>query len=114
MLVPDRPQPAYCTVEILKNNYGYTDLLNEFVGDLAYSYVFNGELGYLDHALARGATLDSISGATAWHINAAEANVFDYNTEFGRPKDFYRPDAYRSSDHDPIMVGLKAGNQFSC
>ncbi len=36
---------------------GYTNLIEPFVGADAYSYVFNGESGYLDHALAT-ASLD--------------------------------------------------------
>lgn len=101
-------------IELLKNEYGYTDLLNEFVGDAAYSYVFNGQLGYLDHALARGSAVDIISGATEWHINSLEANILDYNTEFGKPVDFFSPDVYRSSDHDPLLVGVKACSNLSC
>ena len=29
-----------------------------------------------------------------------------YNTEFGRPPELYSPVPYRSSDHDPVIVGL--------
>ena len=36
---------------------GYTDLLAQFVGDSAYSYVFAGQSGYLDHALASASLL---------------------------------------------------------
>ena len=32
--------------------HGYTNLVQEFGGLGAYSYVFNGESGYLEHALA--------------------------------------------------------------
>src|SRR5690606_27999462 len=31
---------------------GFVDLLREHVGEGAYTYVFDGQLGYLDHALA--------------------------------------------------------------
>ena len=31
---------------------GYTDLIEQFVGADGYCYVFDGQLGYLDHALA--------------------------------------------------------------
>jgi Ca2+-binding RTX toxin-like protein len=31
--------------------------------------------------------------------------VIDYNLEF-KPQDLYAPHAYRSSDHDPVLVGL--------
>ncbi|MBA3956029.1 MAG: hypothetical protein H0X58_05125, partial [Acidimicrobiia bacterium] len=42
-----------------------------------------------------------------WHINADEALFQDYNTEFN-PDGFYQADAFRSSDHDPVLVGLAA------
>jgi uncharacterized repeat protein (TIGR01451 family) len=51
-----------------------------------------------------------VTGATEWHINADEPSVIDYNVEY-KPQDFYAPDAYRSSDHDPVVVGLNLVNQ---
>lgn len=96
---------------------GYTDLLEDVIGDDAYSYVFDGQLGYLDHALANDALDGQVTGVTAWHVNADEVNVLDYNdgvrdaTEafFEREstaRPIYAPDPYRSSDHDPLVVGL--------
>jgi hypothetical protein len=45
-------------------------------------------------------------GAAIWHINADEPRVLDYNEEFNPPH-LYSPDAYRSSDHDPVLVHIK-------
>ena len=47
-------------------------------------------------------------GATEWHINADEPTVMDYNLEFKRPNRILAttPTPYRSSDHDPVVVGL--------
>ncbi|MCA1925198.1 MAG: ExeM/NucH family extracellular endonuclease [Thiobacillus sp.] len=84
---------------------GYADLIERFNGQSAYSYVFDGEAGYLDHALATPSLAMQTSGAVEWHINADEPSVIDYNTEF-KPQDLYTPTAYRSSDHDPVLVGL--------
>ncbi|WP_026314215.1 ExeM/NucH family extracellular endonuclease [Actinomadura flavalba] len=70
-----------------------------------YSYVFDGQSGELDHVLAGGGLTRKVSGATIWHINADEPLILDYNTEYN-PPGLYRPDAYRSSDHDPVLVGL--------
>jgi uncharacterized repeat protein (TIGR01451 family) len=64
-----------------------------------------GQSGYLDHALANPALLTQVSGATAWDINADEPISLDYNTEFNQPG-LYTDEAYRSSDHDPVVVGL--------
>ncbi len=97
---------------------GYTDLIDEFQGTSAYGYVFDGQLGYLDHGLANGALLPQVTGITEWHINADEVNVFDYNDDvqdtpgeasFERETTvgpLYAPDPLRSSDHDPLLVGL--------
>lgn len=70
-----------------------------------YSYVFDGQSGELDHALAGKALSRRVTGATIWHINSDEPVFLDYNTEFN-PPEFYRPDAFRSSDHDPVLLGL--------
>ncbi|GEA13557.1 ExeM/NucH family extracellular endonuclease [Alteromonas sp. KUL49] len=42
---------------------GYTNLVNTFVGDGAYSYSFGGEIGYLDHALSTSTLLDYVVDA---------------------------------------------------
>ncbi|MGP3910679.1 ExeM/NucH family extracellular endonuclease [Nonomuraea sp. 10N515B] len=70
-----------------------------------YSYLFDGLAGELDHALVGKQLLKRVTGATIWHINADEPRILDYNTEYN-PPGLYKPDAYRSSDHDPLVVGL--------
>ncbi|MFI7047791.1 ExeM/NucH family extracellular endonuclease [Streptosporangium sandarakinum] len=70
-----------------------------------YSYLYNGMLGELDHALAGKSLLKRVTGATIWHINSDESRMLDYNTEYNPPS-LYRPDAFRSSDHDPVIIGL--------
>lgn len=90
-------------------NAGYTNLIESFLGAEAYSYVFQGQSGYLDHALATASLASQVTGATEWHVNADEPIALDYNTEFKSPNHvnaLYAPDAYRSSDHDPLLVGL--------
>lgn len=86
----------------------YTDIVKQYQGEYAYSYVFNGQLGYLDHALAIADLTDEVTGVTLWHINADEPDLIDYDTSFKQDAqdDIYAPDAYRSSDHDPVIVGL--------
>lgn len=91
-------------------NAGYSDLINKFGGDATYSYVFDGQAGYLDHGLASAALTPQVLFAADWHINADEPISLDYNTEFksaAQINSFYSADAYRSSDHDPLLVSLK-------
>ena len=74
-----------------------------------YSYVFDGTSGYLDHGLSTASANAQITGAAFWHINSDEPSVIDYNTEFkggSYSPDLYTPAAYRSSDHDPVLIGL--------
>lgn len=94
---------------------GYIDLLREFIGEGAYSYVYMGEAGYLDYALASASLASQVSGVTVWHINADEPYVLDYNVEYksaGQITSFYSPDPYRSSDHDPVLVGLALSSRL--
>ncbi|MDQ0893942.1 ExeM/NucH family extracellular endonuclease [Agromyces ramosus] len=87
---------------------GYTDLLLRDQGEFAYSYVFDGQLGYLDHALAGSELADEVTEAAVWHINADEPSLIDYDMTFKKAAQdaLYAPDAFRSSDHDPVLVGL--------
>ncbi len=93
---------------------GLSDQIERFVGkDAAYSFVFDGQSGYLDHALASAALDGQVNDVTEWHINADEPSVIDYNLEF-KPQDLYTPTPFRSSDHDPVVVGLDLGRcQFA-
>lgn len=84
---------------------GFADQIARFNGASGYSYVFDGEAGYLDHALANASMAAQITTASEWHINADEPFVIDYNTEF-KPQDLYTNSPYRSSDHDPVVLGL--------
>jgi VCBS repeat-containing protein len=90
-------------------NGGYTNLLETLIGPDAYSYVFDGQSGYLDHALASASLVSQVSGVTEWHNNADEPTVMDYNVEFktaNQINTFYTSQPYRASDHDPVIVGM--------
>ncbi len=84
--------------------HGYVDQIARF-DNMGYSYVFDGESGYLDHALATPGLSNQIVGTAHWHINADEPAVIDYNTEF-KSQDLYAATPYRASDHDPVVLGL--------
>lgn len=90
---------------------GYTDLAAKFLGNKAYSFVFNGQLGTLDYALANDSLVPQVTGTTEWHINADEPDAIDYNLEFNRDETLFDGQTpFRTSDHDPIIVGLDLGN----
>lgn len=83
---------------------GYVDLIGRFADPAAHTFVFDGEAGRLDHMLGRADLLPFVSGAGVWSTNSDEPDVLDYHLE--NPPDRYVPDAFRASDHDPILVGL--------
>jgi hypothetical protein len=87
---------------------GYTDMIYDYLGEDAYSYVFDGQTGYLDHALASSGLVDEVTGVTVWHINADELRLIDYDMTYKLPAQdaIYAPDDYRSSDHDPVIIGV--------
>ncbi len=90
-------------------NAGYTNLIKKSIGEDAYSYVFDGQWGYLDHALANAALEPQIVNVAEWHINADEPSVLDYNTDFKTANlitSLYAPDQFRISDHDPVLVDV--------
>lgn len=80
---------------------GMTDLHRYFHADSSYSYVFHGQAGYLDHALASNSMLAQVTGMTAFHINSDEDDRYTYDGSWSDNTMF------RSSDHDPVIVGLK-------
>jgi predicted extracellular nuclease len=84
---------------------GWRDAFEIVGAKRPYSYVWNGYAGRLDHAFASAALAPFIVAADEWHINADESDAFDYNRE-NRQREWYAPDAYRASDHDPLVVVL--------
>lgn len=88
---------------------GYVNLVDSSLGSGAYSYVFGGQSGYLDHALATAQLASKVGRVTEWHINADEPRILDYNQEFN-PAYLFQANAFRSADHDPIIVDIEGPN----
>lgn len=107
--------PMETPIQTLLNDFSYVDMLDTKIGkEVAYSYVFSGQSGYLDYVLASPSLVAFITGAGEWHINCDEPPVMDYNTEFkaGDHKEaLYNPGPFRSSDHDPVFVGIHFGSE---
>lgn len=88
---------------------GYVSAFEVLGKTPAYGYIFDNLSGQLDHMLLNSEAQQYLVDATEWHINADEPIVLDYNTEFktgNTVNTYYAPDAYRSSDHDPVVVAL--------
>jgi predicted extracellular nuclease len=88
-------------------NAGYVNLLETMLGPTTYSFAFDGQSGALDHALASPTLAPQVADVREWHINADEPAVLDYNLENDRdPALFDATTPYRSSDHDPLIIGI--------
>ena len=104
----------------------YEDQLVRFTDGIPYTFTFDGQQGTLDTALARDRLAKRVTGAAVWHINADEVPAIDYQESVGVSfnqrfrtaqiaEAYYDPSAFRSSDHDPVVIGIdmdkkRAGN----
>jgi 5'-nucleotidase len=86
---------------------GYTDVGSTFDND-SWSYSFSGLSGSLEHSLVIAVALKRATGAEHWNINSGESVALEYSRWNYHGTDFHQPDPYRSSDHDPVVLGLKA------
>lgn len=80
---------------------GWRDAFAGHRGDAPYGYVFDGQIGRIDHALLSPALAQRLVGAAEWHSNADEPDSRGYQN---RPGDRA---PWRSSDHDPLVIGLR-------
>ena len=103
---------------------GFDDQLVRYTDGAPYTYTFDGQQGTLDTALATATLAARVTGAAVWHLNADEVPAIDYlgsrefdmsfNRRFRTPEiaaAYYDPSAFRSSDHDPVLIGLDLGRK---
>ncbi len=72
------------------------------------SYSFGGFSGSLDHALANDAALGMVTGKAVWSINANEPVFYEYSRHNANVTDLYAVNPFRSSDHNPEIIGINA------
>ncbi|MET0736415.1 MAG: ExeM/NucH family extracellular endonuclease [Microbacterium sp.] len=89
-------------------NAGYADA-EQALGIEKSSYSFSGLAGSLDHILLSGPALARATGGDIWNINSGETIALEYSRYNYHGALFHTADPYRSSDHDPVIVGLAAG-----
>ncbi len=80
---------------------GLVDLVPDYTDE--YTYTFDGELGSLDHVYATPTLVPNITGTDVWTINSPEWS--DRGYEFGAAE---AGTPFRSSDHDPVKVGVSS------
>jgi predicted extracellular nuclease len=81
---------------------GDTNTIADSIGAEAYSFVFQGQSGYLDHAIASPSLSGQVAGVTEWHINADEPIALDYNTEFKTPPPGHPSVPVNCTSREPI------------
>ncbi|KQV73981.1 hypothetical protein ASC61_02585 [Aeromicrobium sp. Root344] len=70
------------------------------------TYQFDGAVGSLDHVFASTEAYASVTGADIWNINSYESVAREYSRYNYNVTDFYKPNPYRASDHDPEIIGF--------
>jgi uncharacterized protein len=80
---------------------GWRDAFAGGHSDPPYGYVYEGQIGRIDHVLLSPALAQRLMGAAEWHTNADEPDSHGYRD---RPSD---RGPWRSSDHDPLIIGLR-------
>ena len=84
---------------------GYTNV-QEISPVEEWSYSFSGLSGSLDHVLANDAALELATGTDIWNINSGESVAMEYSRFNYHGTDFHQAGPFRSSDHDPVVLGL--------
>jgi predicted extracellular nuclease/phosphodiesterase/alkaline phosphatase D-like protein len=96
---------------------GFRNALPTFTAEPPSSYAFFNPVdmsGALDHMLISPSLVPQAVAASDWSINAAEGAFHDYNLDTNSngnaaARDFFAPDPYRTSDHDPLLLDLDLG-----
>jgi 5'-nucleotidase len=90
---------------------GFINIPTDVPGETTYS--FSGLSGSLDHILASPDAFADVTGADIWNINSGESIAFEYSRFNNNVTNFHQANVYRSSDHDPEIVGIeRPGNNI--
>jgi len=99
----------------LLESSGYVNAIPDLTGEPPRSYAFFTPVemtGALDHALLSPSLRSQTMAAEEWALNSSEPAFRDYNLDSdsnGNPsqQDFFAPNPFRTSDHDPLVVDLQ-------
>ena len=77
---------------------GFVDELMKYASE-SWSYVYDGQVGYLDHILCSPSMSKQVLKAFTWDVNASEPSALGYEIINN-----FVPNAYRYSDHNPVIA----------
>ena len=83
---------------------GYTNIGKEFTDE--QTYLFGARVGSLDHVLTSESLVEDVAGADIWNINSVESIGLEYSRYNVNVTNLYAEGPFRSSDHDPLVMGL--------
>ncbi|SMY10708.1 ExeM/NucH family extracellular endonuclease [Brevibacterium jeotgali] len=86
---------------------GYANIGKDFTDE--QTYLFGGRVGSLDHVLASDGLVEDVTGADIWNINSVESIGLEYSRYNNNVTDLHAEGPFRSSDHDPLIMGLARG-----
>ncbi len=86
---------------------GYANIGKDFTDE--QTYLFGGRVGSLDHVLASDELVADVTGADIWNINSVESIGLEYSRYNNNVTDLHAEGPFRSSDHDPLIMGLDRG-----
>lgn len=88
---------------------GFTNL-KPTNGETTYS--FGGLAGSLDHVFANEAAEAMVTGEDVWSINSNESVYYEYSRFNASATDLYAVNPFRSSDHNPEIIGIDVGDNI--
>ena len=83
---------------------GYVNVTGSLTGEDTYQ--FDGQVGSLDHVFVATKALGTVKDADIWNINAYESLAREYSRFNDNVVNLYDESPYRSSDHDPALIGF--------
>ncbi|MDO4898957.1 MAG: ExeM/NucH family extracellular endonuclease, partial [Rothia sp. (in: high G+C Gram-positive bacteria)] len=83
---------------------GYTNLGEQF--GAGNTYLHGGRVGSLDHILASPSMTQKVTEAQVWNVNSTESIAHEYSRYNYNVSNLYENNEFRSSDHDPVLVGF--------
>lgn len=112
-IVPANGTPQAATyADGIPGGVGFEMLAEELDPD-SHSYIYDGQVGSLDHILASPAASEAVLEMEHWNINSSETGGFFATSLYRYYRSPYHRENYvgvsarASSDHDPVVISVE-------